>query len=95
MSKKNFPSMGVAKTRKAIAAFIVAALASTNALADCFAAVSSSCASDTACTTISGSYTNATDRKIKEASIVAKSGDDCENPHGCDRRVHGSQGDRL
>ena len=76
MSKKTFPSIGAAKTRKAAAAFVFAALGSTNALADCFAAVSSSCVSDTACTTISGSYTNTTDRKIKEAEIIAKSGDD-------------------
>jgi hypothetical protein len=51
-------------------------LLTSNALADCYAVTSSSCTDSAACTVLSGSYTNTTGKKVKQAEIIATSGDD-------------------
>jgi hypothetical protein len=54
-----------------------ATLLATSAWADtCTPVTSTSCASGTSCTTLTGSYTNTTGKKIKQAEIVALSGED-------------------
>jgi hypothetical protein len=55
---------------------ISTSLLASSALADCHAVASSSCADSAACTVLSGSYTNATGKKVKQAEIIATSGDD-------------------
>jgi hypothetical protein len=55
----------------------VASLLATNAWADsCTPVTSTSCTGVTSCTTLSGSYTNTSGKKIKQAEIVALSGED-------------------
>jgi hypothetical protein len=55
----------------------MASLLATNAWADsCTPVTSTSCTGATSCTTLSGSYTNTSGKKIKQAEIVALSGED-------------------
>lgn len=55
----------------------MASLLATNARADyCTPVTSTSCTGATSCTTLSGSYTNTSGKKIKQAEIVALSGED-------------------
>jgi hypothetical protein len=55
----------------------LASLLATNAWADsCTPVTSTSCTGATSCTTLSGSYTNTSGKKIKQAEIVALSGED-------------------
>jgi hypothetical protein len=55
----------------------VASLLATNAWADsCTPVTSTSCTDGTSCTILSGSYTNTSGKKIKQAEIVALSGED-------------------
>jgi hypothetical protein len=55
----------------------IASLLATNARADsCTPVTSTSCTGATACTVLSGSYTNTSGKKIKQAEIVALSGED-------------------
>lgn len=46
------------------------------AFASCVATVTTNCAGSAACTLITGSYTNTTNTKLKQAEITAKSSDD-------------------
>lgn len=57
----------------------VVGLIATSARADyCTPVTSTSCTGSTSCTVLTGSYTNTSGKKIKQAEIVALSGDDAK-----------------
>lgn len=59
-------------------AFVSIGFIATNAMASCQALTSSASCTDgsASCTVLTGSYTNTTGKKVKQAEIVATSGDD-------------------
>jgi hypothetical protein len=65
-------------SRRVLLALVpVASLLATNARADyCTPVTSTSCTGAASCTILNGSYTNTSGKKIKQADIVALSGDD-------------------